>query len=47
MAERVHTFVVIKRGGKNEKIVVLDTQDLSVGRAPENDLVLEDAELSR
>ena len=47
MAERVHTFLVIKRGGKNEKIVVLDTQDLSVGRAPENDLVLEDEELSR
>ncbi len=47
MAARVHSFLVIKRGGKNEKIVVLDTQDLSVGRAPENDLVLEDEELSR
>lgn len=46
-AERVHVFFILRRGGKNERIVVWDTQDISVGRAPENDVVVEDPEMSR
>lgn len=47
-AERVHTFLVQRpTGGKPERIVVWDTQDISVGRAPENDVVVEDPETSR
>jgi predicted component of type VI protein secretion system len=46
-AERVHVFFVLRRGGKNERIVVWDTQDISVGRAPENDVVVDDPEMSR
>ena len=47
-AERVYTFLVLRaKGGKPKRIVVWDTQDISVGRAPENDLVLEDPEASR
>jgi hypothetical protein len=46
-AERVHTFLLQRRSGKAERIVVWDTQDVSAGRAPENDLVIESAEASR
>ena len=46
-AERVHVFFILRRGGKNERIVVWDTQDVSVGRAPENDVVVDDPEMSR
>ena len=46
-AERVHIFFILRRGEKNERIVVWDTQDVTVGRAPENDLVVEDPEMSR
>jgi hypothetical protein len=38
---------VQRRAGKPERIVVWDTQDISVGRAPENDLVVQDPEMSR
>lgn len=46
-AERVYVFLILRRGGVNERIVVWDTQDVSVGRAPENDVVVDDAEMSR
>ena len=47
-AERVHTFLVQRPvGGKPVRIVVWDTQDMSVGRSPENDVVVEDPETSR
>lgn len=47
-AERVHVFLALRsRGGKPDRIVVWDTQDLTVGRAPENDVVVEDPEMSR
>jgi hypothetical protein len=46
-AERLHVFLILRRGGRNERIVVWDTQDVTVGRAPENDVVVDDAEMSR
>jgi len=47
-AERVHTFLIQRRAGaKPQRIVVWDTQEISAGRAAENDLVLEDVEASR
>jgi predicted component of type VI protein secretion system len=45
--ERVHTYLLIKGAGPAERVVVWDTQDISVGRAGDNDLALEDAALSR
>jgi hypothetical protein len=46
-SERVYVFLVERRAGKPERIVVWDTQDISVGRAPENDVVVDDPEMSR
>jgi len=46
-SERVYVFLVQRRAGKPERLIVWDTQDISVGRAPENDLVVEDPEMSR
>jgi predicted component of type VI protein secretion system len=46
-AERMHTFLMLKRGGKPERVLVWDTVDISVGRAPDNDLVLDEPEMSR
>jgi len=46
-SERVYVFLVQRRAGKPERLVVWDTQDISVGRAPENDMVVDDPEMSR
>jgi predicted component of type VI protein secretion system len=46
-AERVYVFLVVRKEGKPKKVIVWDTPDISVGRAPENDVVVEDAEASR
>ena len=46
-SERVYVFLVQRRAGKPERIVVWDTQDISVGRASENDVVVGDPEMSR
>ncbi len=46
-AARLHTFLVIKCPGQPDRILVWDTQDLTVGRSSESDLVLEHGELSR
>ena len=46
MAEPVHTFLVIKEPGQPDRTLVWDTQDLTVGRAPENDLALDMADIS-
>jgi predicted component of type VI protein secretion system len=46
-SERVYVFLVQRRAGKPERLVVWDTQDISVGRASENDLVVDDPEMSR
>jgi predicted component of type VI protein secretion system len=44
--ERVHTYLVIKGAGP-ERIIVWDTQDVSLGRASENDISIDDDVLSR
>ncbi len=44
--ERVHTYLLIKGAGP-ERVIVWDTQDVSLGRAAENDLSIDDAALSR
>jgi hypothetical protein len=46
-AERVYVFLVVRKEGKPKKVIVWDTPDISTGRAPENDVVVEDAEASR
>lgn len=46
-AERMYVFLMQRRGGKPERLVVWDTQDISVGRAPDNDIVVDDPEMSR
>ena len=46
-SERVYVFLVQRRAGKPERLVVWDTQDISVGRASENDVVVDDPEMSR
>ena len=46
-SERLHVFLLERAAGRNRRVVVWDTQDVSVGRAPENDVVVEDAEASR
>lgn len=42
-----HTYLVIKRPGEPDQVLVWDTRTLSIGRSPENDLVVEDEEVSR
>jgi predicted component of type VI protein secretion system len=44
--ERIHTYLVLKMGG-TERIIVWDSQDVTVGRAAENDISIDDAALSR
>jgi predicted component of type VI protein secretion system len=44
--ERIHTYLVLKAGG-TERIIVWDSQDVTVGRAAENDISIDDAALSR
>jgi predicted component of type VI protein secretion system len=45
-APRTNAILKIKAAGRT-RLVVFDTQDLSLGRAPENDLSLDDPEMSR
>jgi hypothetical protein len=45
--QRLHTFLVLKQAGKPDRVVVWDTQDISLGRAPENDLCIDHSEVSR
>ncbi len=46
-SQRLHTFFVVKEPGRPDRIVVWDTQDISLGRSAENDLVIDHAEVSR
>jgi len=46
-SNRVHTFFVVKQPGQPDRIVVWDTQEISLGRAAENDISVEHAEISR
>jgi predicted component of type VI protein secretion system len=43
---RTHAILKVKAGGR-ARLIVFDTQDLSLGRASENDLAIDDAEMSR
>jgi predicted component of type VI protein secretion system len=45
--ERVHTYLLLKGGGQAERVIVWDSQDVSVGRSSENDIAIDDAALSR
>jgi predicted component of type VI protein secretion system len=45
--ERVHTYLVIKNAGGAERIIVWDTQDVSLGRSGENDVAIDDEAISR
>jgi predicted component of type VI protein secretion system len=45
--DRIYTFFMVKQSGKPDRILVWDTPEISVGRSPENDLAVEDGELSR
>lgn len=46
-SQRLHTFFVVKESGRPDRILVWDTQDISVGRSAENDLIVDHAEISR
>lgn len=45
-APRTNAILKLKAGGRT-RLIVFDTQDLSLGRAKENDLSVEDPEMSR
>jgi predicted component of type VI protein secretion system len=45
-APRTHAILKLKAAGRT-RLIVFDTQDLSLGRANENDLSVDDAEMSR
>lgn len=42
-----HLYFLMKRPELDDRILIWDTRTLSIGRAPENDLTLEDDEVSR
>jgi predicted component of type VI protein secretion system len=44
--QRVHTIFKVKCPDRT-RLIVLDTQDLSLGRSPENDLAIDESEMSR
>jgi predicted component of type VI protein secretion system len=46
-SNRIHTFFVLKQPAQPDRIVVWDTQEISLGRATENDISVDDAEISR
>jgi len=45
-APRAHAIFKVKAGGRT-RLIVFDTQDLTLGRAPENDLSFDEPEMSR
>lgn len=47
VSNRIHTFFVVKEPEAPERVLVWDTQDLTVGRANGNDLRVELADVSR
>jgi len=44
---RIHTFFLLKEPGRPDRIVVWDTQEITFGRATDNDLCVDHAEVSR
>lgn len=45
--DRVYVFLLLRREKEPDRIIVWDTQDISVGRSAENDVVVDDLEMSR
>ena len=45
-AARTNAILKLKAGGRT-RLIVFDTQDLSLGRASENDISVDDPEMSR
>jgi len=43
----LRTLLGVQEPGKSSSIVVWDTEEITIGRLPENDIVLEDADASR
>ena len=46
-SQRLHTFFVVKQPNQSDRIVVWDTQDITLGRSADNDFVIDHAEISR
>jgi hypothetical protein len=46
-SNRIHTFFLVKQPAQPDRIVVWDTQEISLGRAAENDISVDHAEISR
>jgi len=42
-----HAYFVLREAGKSDRVLIWDTRTLSIGRAPGNDLVIDDDEISR
>jgi predicted component of type VI protein secretion system len=42
-----HAYFVLRETGKSDRVLIWDTRTLSIGRAPGNDLVIDDDEISR
>jgi len=42
-----HAYFVLREAGKSDSILVWDTRTISIGRGPDNDLVVDDDEISR
>jgi pSer/pThr/pTyr-binding forkhead associated (FHA) protein len=42
-----HLYFVMKEPGQADRVLIWDTRTLSIGRAPDNDLTIEDEEISR
>jgi len=42
-----HAYFVLREAGKSDRILVWDTRTISIGRGPDNDLVVDDDEISR
>jgi hypothetical protein len=46
-SNRIYTFFLMKEPGRPDRIVVWDTQEITFGRASDNDLCVDHAEVSR
>lgn len=46
-SKRIHTFLVLKAPGAPDRLIVWDTQEITLGRSEENDLALDYGEISR
>ena len=42
-----HAYFVLREAGKSDRILVWDARSISIGRGPDNDLVVDDDEISR